>query len=86
VNLTELVNILISNLGFQEIDLPSEILFGDSFALKAAKIEWDAYFERLRNSPRIEENESFKEFFCLNLLRSNFQYDRKKYEEYNWTY
>ena len=84
-SLTDLVNNLDSNLN-QKIELPPNIKSGESYVLQSAKIEWDDYFESLRNSPRIEENESFKEFFCLNRLRGNFEWDRKKNEEYNWTY
>ena len=56
------------------------------FDPKERKQTWETFFFNLLRIPRIEENESFKEFFCLNRLRGNFEWDRKKNEEYNWTY
>ena len=86
VNNPNQINICVSSNLNQKIEIPSNIESGDSISLQSAKLEWDDYFESLRNSPRIEENESFKDFFCINLLRSNFEWDRKKNEEYNYTY
>ena len=74
--LTRLINNLHCNFGYQEINLPLPIT-NEYDVTPSTKENWDEYLEQIRMSPRIEENESFKEFFCLNRIGDRFKYQRK---------
>ena len=76
-NFNCLINNLHSNMGYREIQLPMPISMEETFIDQNVKDLWDDYLERIRMSPIIEENESFKEFFCLSHLSNNFQYHRE---------
>ena len=45
---------------------------------------WDEYWKKVLEIGRIEENESFKEFFFLDRLGERFQYYRKEEEEFDF--
>lgn len=80
------INHLPCTVGYNEIILPPlfnipQILdMEEEKNLNENKLKWDTYLEAILNLPRIEDNESFKEFFCLHRLGYNFQYYRNAIE------
>lgn len=85
MNFTCILNNLHSNLGFLFIKLPAAIKICPDMNFEEIKEKWDNYLEEIRISPRIEDNESFKEFFCLNRLGNQFQYYRDIVEILDFT-
>lgn len=58
--------------------LPTEIdNYKQDYDPKLMKKKWDLYFTNLLKIPRIEQNETFLEFFNLNRLGIDFKYNRK---------
>ena len=55
------------------------------FDPKERKQTWETFFFNLLRIPRIEENESFKEFFNLNKLESASKYYRDEKEVHDFT-
>jgi len=88
-NFNCLINNLHSNMGYREIQLPMPINIEEKFREPIEPIVkelWDNYLEQMRMSPIIEDNESFKEFFCLNRLANNFQYHRESQVALDFTH
>lgn len=80
-----IINQLPCNFGCDEINLPINFKLDEKLDFTRMKKQWDEYLEIIRNLPRIEENQSFKEFFCLHRLKNNFQYQREPEEIIDFT-
>lgn len=80
-----IINCLPCTVAYREIVLPPLFTIDAETNLNQIKVAWDSYFENIRNLPRIEENESFKEFFCLHRLGYNFEKLRDTIEVLDFT-
>lgn len=86
LDFNHIINNLHLNFGQPIINLPDSIKSNEENDYEFIKEKWSHYFKEIAMSPRVEENESFKEFFCLNRLGDNFQYHRNKVESLDFTH
>lgn len=74
---------------YQEIDdnfwnLPPDVE-NKKFIAEEMKKKWDDYFFYLLKIPKIEQNESFRDFFNLNRLGPSFEFVRGDSEVFDFT-
>ena len=55
------------------------------FNSEEMKRKWDDYFYHLLRIPKIEQNESFRDFFNLNRLGTSFEFTRGESEIFDFT-
>ena len=66
------------------MNLPPDVENTD-FNAEEMKRQWDEYFYRLMKIPKIEQNESFRDFFNLNRLGASFEFTRGESEVFDFT-
>ena len=74
---------------YQELDdnlwnLPPDVE-NKKFIADEMKKKWDDYFFYLLKIPKIEQNESFRDFFNLNRLGPSFEFVRGESEVFDFT-
>lgn len=75
-----------TDLEVEDLDFPEEkcenVSLSDAYKLK---LKWENYFFVMLRIPRIEENESFKEFFNLNRLGLDYKFSRGELEIFDFS-
>ena len=66
------------------VNLPPD-LENKNFDPEEMKKKWDDYFYHLMKIPKIEQNESFRDFFNLNRLGPSFEFTRGESEVFDFT-